>query len=368
MEDIHGTATKMTVCIDNSQHPLIIDSGAHCSIVARNQLDHHFRNWEKELLPTKAKNFKSASGKMTSIGTVIKEISIPHRKGNIRLNPEFVVLYDAHIQGILLGTDYQRMYGIEIYNSKNTHITIDPLEELLNEFKKGQFSTTLTSKQKVSLLKILRKNRPSFSICGEPLGKIRGHDIELYWDVERPYPPMLRRPPCPVSLDARGGIEKHTNELLEMDVIRKLGHNEIVEITPPVLITWHDGKSRLCGDFRALNNYTKADSYPIPRIPHALDRLAKAKYITKMNFLKGFHQNGVKPNSINLPQMICHMGIYEYTRMSFSIKNASAHFQRIMDTIFQEEILEGRMVVYIDDIIIYSETWEDHVQYIDSAK
>ncbi|MBW0547033.1 hypothetical protein O181_086748 [Austropuccinia psidii MF-1] len=59
------------------------------------------------------------------------------------------------------------------------------------------------------------------------------------------------------------------------------------------------------------------------------------------------------------------MGIYEYTRILFGIKNAPAHFQRMMDTIFQEEILEGLMVVYIDDIIIYSETWEDHVQYID---
>ncbi|MBW0481968.1 hypothetical protein O181_021683 [Austropuccinia psidii MF-1] len=59
------------------------------------------------------------------------------------------------------------------------------------------------------------------------------------------------------------------------------------------------------------------------------------------------------------------MGIYEYTRMPFGIKNAPAHFQRMMDKIFQEEILEGWMVVYIDDIIIYSETWEDHVQYMD---
>ncbi|MBW0481720.1 hypothetical protein O181_021435 [Austropuccinia psidii MF-1] len=188
------------------------------------------------------------------------------------------------------------MYGIDIYNSKNRHITIgtnkeekfsldiyqistlDPLEELLNEFREGQFSTTLTSKQKLSLLKMLRKNRPESSIGEEPLGKIRGHDIELYLDVERPYPPMLRRPPYPENLETSKEIEKHINELLEMDVIRKIGHNEIIEITTPVLITWHYGKSRLCGDFRALNNYTKPDRYPIPRIPHAL-----AKYITKMD-------------------------------------------------------------------------------------
>ncbi|MBW0565095.1 hypothetical protein O181_104810 [Austropuccinia psidii MF-1] len=198
-------------------------------------------------LPTKAKNFKSASGKMTSIGTIIKEIIIPNRKG------------------FLLGTDYQRIYGIEIYNSKDRHITIgtnkekkflpdiyqissqDPLEEILNEFKERQ---------------------PAFAIGEEPLGKIKGHDIKLYLDVERPYPPMLRRPPYAASLETRKEIEKQLHELLNMDFIRKIGHNEIMEITTPVLITWHDGKSRLCGGFSALNNYTKADRYPSPRIPH----------------------------------------------------------------------------------------------------
>ncbi|MBW0485917.1 hypothetical protein O181_025632 [Austropuccinia psidii MF-1] len=163
MAYIHGTATKMTVCIYKSQ-PSIIESGEHCSIVAKDYMDSQFPNWEKQLLLTTEKNFKSALGKMTSIGTIIKEIIIPHRKGNIRLNPEFVVLEYSHIQGLLLGTDYQRMCGIDIYNSKNSHITIgtnkekkfaldiyqmsthDTLEELLNEFIKGQFSTNLTSK------------------------------------------------------------------------------------------------------------------------------------------------------------------------------------------------------------------------------
>ncbi|MBW0482368.1 hypothetical protein O181_022083 [Austropuccinia psidii MF-1] len=130
-------------------------------------------------------------------------------------------------------------------------------------------------------------------------------------------------------------------------------------------MTWHDGNLRLCGDFRALNNYTKADRYPIPRIPHALDKLGKAKCITKIDFMKGFHHNGVKPNSMKFLRIICHMGIYEYTRIPFGIKHAPAHFQRMMDTIFQEAILEGWMVGYIDDIIIYSEAWEDHLKYID---
>ncbi|MBW0588982.1 hypothetical protein O181_128697 [Austropuccinia psidii MF-1] len=90
-----------------------------------------------------------------------------------------------------------------------------------------------------------RKNRTEFAIGEESLGKIRGHYKELYLDVERSHPPMLRKPPYPESLKTRRKIEKNINELLDMDVIRKIQQNEIVEINTPVLITWHDCKSRL---------------------------------------------------------------------------------------------------------------------------
>ncbi|MBW0524794.1 hypothetical protein O181_064509 [Austropuccinia psidii MF-1] len=202
---------------------------------------------------------------MTSMRTSIEEIIIPNRKCNIRLNPEFVVLDDAHIQGFLLG-QMTTVFMLFIFTIVKTGTLLE-----------GHFSTTLTSKQKPNELKMLMKNIPEFANGKNLLGKIKGHDIELYLDVERPYPPILRRPPYPESLETRKEVEKHIYELLDMDVIRKIGHNEIVEITNPVLITWHDGKSRLCGAFRALNNYTKADRYPIPRIPHALEKLAKAK-------------------------------------------------------------------------------------------
>ncbi|MBW0485295.1 hypothetical protein O181_025010 [Austropuccinia psidii MF-1] len=180
---------------------------------------------------------------------------------------------------------------------------------------------------------MLRKNRPAFVIGEEPLGKIRGHDRELYLYVERPYPPMLRRPPYPESLETRKDIEKHINEILDI----------------------------LCGDFRALKNYTKSDRYPIPRIPHALEKLAKAKYITKMDFMKGFKQNEGKPNSMQLLIIIFHMGIYEYTWMPFGIKNAPSYFQRMMDTILQEEILEGWMLCSKD--VVFEITKERRDEY-----
>ncbi|MBW0478103.1 hypothetical protein O181_017818 [Austropuccinia psidii MF-1] len=72
-----GKFIKMTVFVNNGQHPLIVDSGAHCSIIPKGKLEKHFQNLEKNLLPTKARNFKSASGKMTSIGIILKYMIIP---------------------------------------------------------------------------------------------------------------------------------------------------------------------------------------------------------------------------------------------------------------------------------------------------
>ncbi|MBW0469505.1 hypothetical protein O181_009220 [Austropuccinia psidii MF-1] len=90
---------------------------------------------------------------------------------------------------ITIGKTKEKKFSLDIYQM-STH---DPIEELLNDFREGQFSTNLTSKQKLSLLKILRKNRPPFAVGEETLGKIRGHDIKLYLDVEGRYPPILRR-------------------------------------------------------------------------------------------------------------------------------------------------------------------------------
>jgi hypothetical protein len=146
-----------------------------------------------------------------------------------------------------------------------------------------------------------------------------------------------------------------------MGVLRKVGPNENVEITTPVIIAWHNGKSRMVGDFRALNTHTIADRYPMPKISEALTQLQKAKYISCMDVLKGFHQNKIHPESRHLMRIILHLGIYEYQRMPFGIKNAPSHFQRMMDEEFKRELREGWLIIYIDDIIIFSEDWQDHM-------
>ncbi|MBW0537742.1 hypothetical protein O181_077457 [Austropuccinia psidii MF-1] len=152
---------------------------------------------------------------------------------------------------------------------------------------------------------------------------------------------------------------------MDLGVLRKLGHNEQVEVTTPVIITWHNGKPRKVGDFRDLNTYNIPDRYPIPRIHETLTQLSQAKFITAMDALKGFHQNVLTENLKKLLRIIVHCGIFEYLRMPFGIKNAPSHYQRMMNTIFPEELSEGWLIIYIDDIIICSETWDSHLSRLE---
>ncbi|MBW0573954.1 hypothetical protein O181_113669 [Austropuccinia psidii MF-1] len=151
----------------------------------------------------------------------------------------------------------------------------------------------------------------------------------------------LERPACPASPRAREELESHINELMKLGVLRKVGNNEKVEVTTPVIITWHNDKSTMVGDLRELNTYTILDRYPTPRIHETLTQLSKAIFITSMDALKGFHQNVLTPHARKLLRIIAHCGIYEYLRMPFGIKNACSHYQRMMNTIFPHKLSEG---------------------------
>ncbi|MBW0471842.1 hypothetical protein O181_011557 [Austropuccinia psidii MF-1] len=147
---------------------------------------------------------------------------------------------------------------------------------------------------------------------------------------------------------------------MDLGVLRKVGHNEKLEVTKPVIIACNNGKSRMVGDFRSLNTYTIPGRYPITRIHETLTKLSQANFIKAMNSLKGFHQNLLTDNAKELLRIIVHCGIYEYLRIPFGIKTAPSHYQRMMNTIFSEELSEGWLIIYIDDIVVFSETWEDH--------
>ncbi|MBW0589711.1 hypothetical protein O181_129426 [Austropuccinia psidii MF-1] len=204
----------------------------------------------------------------------------------------------------------------------------------------------------------------AFASDNEPLGAIIRHEVDITLNIDRLYHPVLRRPAYPSSPRAGEALEKHIQELMQLGVLRKVGHNEEVEVTTPVIIAWHNDKSRMVGDFGEFNTYTVPDRYPIPRIQETLTQLSNAKYITSMDALKGFARNVLAPKAKKLIRIITHCGIYEYLRIPFCIKNAPSNNQRMMNTIFPTELSEGWIIIYIDDIIIFSDSWCLHLEIL----
>ncbi|MBW0510125.1 hypothetical protein O181_049840 [Austropuccinia psidii MF-1] len=244
------------------------------------------------------------------------------------------------------------MYGIDLHKNKDRYFTIGenkcqtfaflPFKRQITvgkvaavnlEFERfkseqlheAEISLNLTDSQENELSSLLYDHRGAFASDKESLGAIIGHEVDIMLQFERPYPTLLRGPPYPASPKSREALEIHIKELLDLGVRRKVGHNEEVEVTTPVIVAWHNGKSRMVGDFRALNTYTVRDRYPIPKIQIALTQISQSVYITTMDALKGFHPNVVPPRARKYLRIIVHCGVYGYLRMPFGIKNAPSH-------------------------------------------
>jgi hypothetical protein len=120
---------------------------------------------------------------------------------------------------------------------------------------------------------------------------------------------------------------------------------------------------RICVDYRALNAVTVKNKYPLPRIEILFDQLSKAKVFSKIDLRSGYHQIKIHPEDISKTAFSTRYNLYEYLVMSFGLTNASAHFMYLMNSMFMPE-LDKFVVVFIDDILIYSENEKDHADYL----
>ncbi|MBW0463635.1 hypothetical protein O181_003350 [Austropuccinia psidii MF-1] len=216
------------------------------------------------------------------------------------------------------------MYGIYLHNNKDRNLIIwdnkpqrfaflpfkrqitvrkvSPVNLELKKFKsemlnEAEISLYLTDKQESEPSGLLYDHKKAFETDREPLGAIFGHEVEIILNIEGPYPPLLRRPAYPESPKSREVLEIHIKGLLDPSVIRKVGHNEEVDITTPVIVAWHNGKSIMAGEFRAMNTYTVPDRYPIPKIQISLTQISQV-YISTMGSIKGSNQNVVTERAI----------------------------------------------------------------------
>jgi len=155
-------------------------------------------------------------------------------------------------------------------------------------------------------------------------------------------------------------LKKQIEDLLEKKFIRP---SASPWGAPVLLVKKKDGSSRLCVDYRQLNKLTIKNKYPLPRIDDLLDQLRGAVVFSKIDLRSGYHQILVRPEDVQKTAFRSRYGHYEYVVMPFGVTNAPAIFMDYMNRIFRP-YLDQFVVVFIDDILIYSKSREEHAEHL----
>ena len=133
--------------------------------------------------------------------------------------------------------------------------------------------------------------------------------------------------------------------------------------SPVLFVKKSDNTWRMCVDYRALNSVTVKNTYPLPKIQECLDQLGTARYFTKLDCLSGYWQIRVLEGDVAKTAFNTRMGKFEYRVMPFGLCNAPATFQSTMNDLLRDA-LDQFVIVYIDDILIYSKTREEHMEHV----
>jgi hypothetical protein len=132
---------------------------------------------------------------------------------------------------------------------------------------------------------------------------------------------------------------------------------------PTIFVKKKDQTLRMCVDYRPLNEVTIKNKYPLPWIDILFDQLNGVRVFSKIDLRSGYHQIRIRPKDIPKTAFTTRYGLFEYLVMSFGLTNAPAHFTYLMNSVFMPE-LDKFVVVFIDDILIYSKNEEEHAQHL----
>ena len=239
-------------------------------------------------------------------------------------------------------------------------LSSEQMKILFEQIKFEEGTAEWTEEQKHRVKSVIEKYSFLFAMNSLDLGRtdLIKHQIKLkdYTPIKDRY---RRIPPHQYE-----EVRKHLKEMLDIGAIRR---SSSPWASPVVLVRKKDGSLRFCIDLRKLNARTVKDAYSLPRIEDALDSLNGACIFTSLDLKSGYWQVELDEESIPLTAFtVGPLGFYECVRMPFGLTNAPATFQRLMESCLGELHLDW-CIIYLDDIIIFSKTPDDHITRLEGV-
>ena len=213
--------------------------------------------------------------------------------------------------------------------------------------------------KKLQLKDLLLSYRRIFALNNNQPGTTNVIEHEINTEGSQP----IAQAPYRSNPEKRREIQNQVQSLLDSGQIEA---SESPWASPVLLVPKKDGGWRMCVDYRKLNAVTKKVSYPIPRTEDTFDYLLQAKWFSKMDAASGFWQVPMENNSKEKTAMISPDGLFQWKVMPFGLCNAPATFQRLMDCVLSG-LKWKECLVYLDDILIFSNTWDEHLESLKSV-
>lgn len=261
-------------------------------------------------------------------------------------------------QNFVLGVDFFKVFGLTLWHDKTDWSCKEVCEiNICDSGFKDYHELEIDDKVKLDACIEKFKNR-----CTGRLGRTNALTHKIETSDHEP----INVKHYPVSPKVQERIRTEIDRMLSLDAIEPSNSPWCL---PVVLVKKSNGRDRLCLDSRRLNTITKRSAYPLPSISSILDSLGKAKFITSLDLKDGFWQIPLTEDSKEKTAFCAPgVGFFQFKVLPFGLHNAAQTMQRLMNILFKTEVFEGKVFVYLDDIVIVTETYSEHIRILELVR